>query len=550
MRNVKPAMDRWWAADLGVVLCVALATGLCSLVIPGNAMAATIVVNSLADTVVSGDGVCTLREAVLNAERDNRSGSTDCAAGNGADTITFSLSGTIRLEAGLGSLGIDSAGGLTIDGGGRITIACPDGCFPVLSAGAAGVLTLDNLTILGLGEGITNNGIMTLSHCTVSGFDSGPFTAGIYNLGTMTISDSTISNNNVTNEGGGPVGSGIFNADTLTISTSTVSGNSFGGTHHGGEVSGGAIYNRSNGILTISNSTVSGNTGGFFGEGFASGIYNEGTLTIHSSTVSDNVGPQGLTGIFTSGTVQLHSSLIADGCVGPITSLGYNLDQTSSCGLTGPGDKSNINPRLDPAGLKDNGGPTKTIALCTGSGTPAGCTGKSPAIDTIPTANCTGAGGQPVGLDQRNYFRPADGDRNGTALCDMGAVEATASPLLTLNSLVTFTPLPATFRTSRDTTGCPAGFVGKFQFTADLMNKPGSPPLSHLVSQVVTLTKGNLVLNADGGLGGDGATVTFGPNGQYTDGVLSAKEHVTLPFTLCLKTFNHFTFFVDVLGTR
>jgi hypothetical protein len=171
-------------------------------------------------------------------------------------------------------------------------------------------------------------------------------------------------------------------------------------------------------------------------------------------------------------------------------------------------------------------------------------------IDAVPLAHCTGAGGQPLGLDQRTFFRPADGDRNGTSLCDMGAFEAGSKPLQTVNSLVTFTPLPATYHTSRETTGCPAGYVGKFHFTADLTNQPGSPPLSHLVAEVASLTKGNVVLNADGGLGGDGATVTIGPNGQYADGVLIAKEHVALPLTLCLKTFNQFTFFVDVLGTH
>ena len=40
------------------------------------------------------------------------------------------------------------------------------------------------------------------------------------------------------------------------------------------------------------------------------------------------------------------------------------------------------------------------------------------------------------------------------------------------------------------------------------------------------------------------------PVGGATDGVLAAKEHVGLPVTLCLKTFNQFTFFVDVLGRR
>jgi CSLREA domain-containing protein len=506
------------------------------------------VVNSLADTVVSRDGVCTLREAILNAERDNHAGSTDCAAGSGADTITFSLSGTISLKAEeLGSLDIASAGGLTIDGGGKITVTCSNYCDPLLSVGSAGVLTLDNLTLGGdltFGSAITNNGIMTISHCTVSGF----YGSGIFNNTTMTISDSTISNNRNPTEGR-PPGSGIHNIGTLTISTSTVSGNQHDVYWHG-DSSGGAIYNGREGTLTISTSTFSGNMMRFGNyEGLFSGIYNEGALTIHSSTVSDNVGPQGL-GISNSGTLKLHSSLISDGCSGPITSLGYNLDKTSSCGLAGPGDKSNIDPQLDPAGLKDNGGPTKTIALCTGAGSPTGCTGKSPVIDAVPLAHCTGAGGEPLGLDQREYFRPADGDHNGTAFCDMGAFEAGSKPLQTANSLVTFTPLPATYQTSRDTTGCPAGYVGKFHFTADLTTKPGSPPLSHLVAEVASLTKGNVVLNADGGLGGDGATVTIGSNGQYADGLLMTKEHVALPVTLCLKTFNQFTFFVDVLGTH
>ncbi|MDK2744166.1 MAG: CSLREA domain-containing protein [Nitrospira sp. BO4] len=532
-QDTKSAVKPWWT-DPGVILCVALATGFCSLAWPERSWAATIVVNSLEDTVVSGDGVCTLREAILNAEQDSHSGSTDCAAGHGADTITFTVSGTISLDS---SLSITNVGGLTIDGGGGITTSGGR-----IGVGPAGVLTLTHLTVAD-GSGIGNSGALTLSHSTVSGHFTESGDGAISNSGTTTISNSTIRDNRNIFCGFGVCGSGIANRGTMTISTSTVSGNVIDG-HPRTEAAGGAIYNAPGGTLTLSNSTVSGNGCGRFCA-FVSGICNEGALTLSHSTVSDNG-----TGIFNSETLRLHSSLIADGCSGPVTSLGYNLDQAGSCGLTGPGDKSNIDPRLDPAGLKDNGGPTKTLALCTGSGTPAGCTGKSPAIDAIPTANCTGAGGNPLGTDQRGFFRPADGDRNGTALCDIGAVEANSAQLQTLNSLVTFTPLPATYQTSRDTTGCPAGSVGKFRFTADLANKPGSPPLSHVVAEVATLTKGNLVLNADGGLGGDGATVTFSPSGQYTDGVLTAKEHVGLPVTLCLKTFDQFTFFVDVLGTR
>src|SRR5690349_5862662 len=62
-------------------------------VIP-NAPASAIIVNTLADGVPANDSQCTLREALLNANADNQSGSTDCLAGSGADTITFSVNGT------------------------------------------------------------------------------------------------------------------------------------------------------------------------------------------------------------------------------------------------------------------------------------------------------------------------------------------------------------------------------------------------------------------------------------------------------------------------
>src|SRR5438270_411425 len=48
-----------------------------------NSPAATITVNSLADGAPANNGQCTLREALLNANANNQSGSTDCAAGSG-----------------------------------------------------------------------------------------------------------------------------------------------------------------------------------------------------------------------------------------------------------------------------------------------------------------------------------------------------------------------------------------------------------------------------------------------------------------------------------
>jgi CSLREA domain-containing protein len=61
-----------------------------------EASAAEITVNSFDDTIATGDG-CTLREAIINANNDNQSGSTDCAAGAGADSINITIAGTINL---------------------------------------------------------------------------------------------------------------------------------------------------------------------------------------------------------------------------------------------------------------------------------------------------------------------------------------------------------------------------------------------------------------------------------------------------------------------
>jgi len=78
------------------------------------AYAAGLIVNSLDDTIAD-DGACTLREAITNADNDDQSGSTDCAPGSGADTITFSVSGTISLGSTLPEITSE----MTIDGRGN-----------------------------------------------------------------------------------------------------------------------------------------------------------------------------------------------------------------------------------------------------------------------------------------------------------------------------------------------------------------------------------------------------------------------------------------------
>src|SRR4029453_8036693 len=68
-----------------------------------SVQAAGITVNNDAD-IIADDGLCTLREAIDNANSDSQPFSTsgECAAGSGTDTITFDV-GLSGLTISLGS---------------------------------------------------------------------------------------------------------------------------------------------------------------------------------------------------------------------------------------------------------------------------------------------------------------------------------------------------------------------------------------------------------------------------------------------------------------
>jgi hypothetical protein len=112
-------------------------------------------------------------------------------------------------------------------------------------------------------------------------------------------------------------------------------------------------------------------------------------------------------------------------------------------------------------------------------------------------------------------------------------------------ALITF---HSTFKTTEETAGCPAGFLGQFSFTARLANERDSPPLSDLRVRIATLGRGNLLQNADGRAGGEGSTLTVPQEGAFSDGILSSAESVDVPFVICLRKKAPFRFLVDILG--
>ena len=152
----------------------------------------------------------------------------------------------------------------------------------------------------------------------------------------------------------------------------------------------GAILNDGGSHLTIVNSTITGNTGSF-GQPTVGGI-------------QDVHGGFGLT--FLSNTI-LHGNgpgFIADDCDRATSVGGGNMiGDSARCNFDArPSDQLDIDPGLSP--LADNGGFTWTHL--------PGAT----AIDHADAAACPAS-------DQRGLPRPVDGDGDGTASCDAGAVE-------------------------------------------------------------------------------------------------------------------------------
>jgi hypothetical protein len=262
---------------------------------------------------------------------------------------------------------------------------------------------------------------------------------GIYNcFGTLTVIDSIITGNRITNGNGSfGYGAGIYNcpSSTLTLINTTISDNSAligGAICNGGMLTiinstfsrnvarqhrGGAIANY--GTLTITNSTFNGNSSG--SSGIAGGILNgglfqsSGTLTINNSTLSGNTAGEGRGGgIFNvkGSTVVLQNSIVANNaggnCHGTITSGGYNLSSDDSCQFDHAGDMNGTDPDLGP--LQNNGGPTQTMALLPGS----------LATDSGNPSGCKDGKGDLLRTDQRGKPRPNEEDAGG---CDRGAYE-------------------------------------------------------------------------------------------------------------------------------
>lgn len=338
---------------MGLLIGLGLLTG--GLVTPAHAA------TNLTVTDCSNDSQ--LRADISTANSDNAN-----------DTITFSCSGDIKLTSAFiisGSMTLDGSGqSVTLDGGGNVQVL-------VVNSGVS--FTLNTLTVANgssssSGGGLNNReGIVNINNSTFAN-NSASSGGGLDNFqGIVNISNSTFANNSASSIGGGIDTAGDGNA-TLNISNSTFANNS------SADLGGAIGIEVGVGSTSISNSTIVNNSAMRASTG---GI----DVTVGEYTISNSIVANNTDGNCNSGG----------------TDLGYNLSSDSSCGFTGTGDLQNTDPKLDPNGLQNNGGPTQTIALQQ----------DSPAIDQIPAASCPAT-------DQRGMTRPDDGE----TACDMGAYES------------------------------------------------------------------------------------------------------------------------------
>lgn len=104
---------------------------------------------------------------------------------------------------------------------------------------------------------------------------------------------------------------------------------------------------------------------------------------------------------------------------------------------------------------------------------------------------------------------------------------------------------------SLDTSQCPAGFYGGIYSLMGVLTNKGQP-MTEATVQVISLTKGNVLQNADSKPSGAGALLS-------THQSLNTNESMEIPLRICLKntllppqfsSHNRFSFLVNVLGIQ
>jgi hypothetical protein len=246
------------------------------------------------------------------------------------------------------------------------------------------------------GGGIAAAGALTLVRTAVVGNKAGAVGAE-GNGGGIEVSGALVVRNSLIAHNFGYSGGGADTSSSVELVNSTVADNQAGSSMVNDNGVSGAIETIA-GPATVMNSTIAFNI--CFNGSTCGGAFYNGDFTFSNSILAENFGYQD--NGHPAGSPGNPGS--QNNCDGPVASrymsAGHNIGGTVDCGLTKPTDRQKVNPSLGK--LRNNGGPTNTLAL--GSG--------SLVLDRIPAAKCPK-------VDQRGMRRP---DHHETR-CDVGAFE-------------------------------------------------------------------------------------------------------------------------------
>lgn len=376
----------------------------------GAALAGTTIQVTTTADELNNDGDCSLREAIQAA---NSNLPVDaCPAGTSASADEIRLpQGTFQLSIAGADEDANQSGDLDITesvdlvgAGADATILDANSIDRVLQVSGPITVNFLRLSITGgvapsgasesRGGGLLVQGSsVVLSQVVVHNNQASTSGGGIDNFGgRVTLSYSILRQNQALR------GGGIFNGNSLVIENSLVINNT-------ASLNGGGVDNF--GAGTLENATFTGNSAGNdpdTGDSLGSAVFSDGNISMVNVTLSGNNGAA----FNNAGEGRLANVIMAANgpanCIGPIISEGSNLEDKDTCGFDPVTDLVNSDPLLDE--LAQNGGFTQTFALLAGS----------PAIDRGNPDRCPAT-------DQRGAFRPADGDLNGSAVCDIGAFE-------------------------------------------------------------------------------------------------------------------------------
>ena len=253
------------------------------------------------------------------------------------------------------------------------------------------------------GGGVYSAGVLAATEATLSS-NRADIGGGIYAVGESTITRSSIFANSARIGGGGQ------NFGHFTISNSTISGNVASAGGGGLDILGTAAPGGGlSGITLITRTTIAGNVGS------PGGIANAGSIVQTDQTIlAGNRRPDNTVSECTSTPGALATGLfnpidtivgVDPGCA--LYQVALVSPQNAAFGLRTIASNAVFTSLIGP--LADNGGPTLTHALLPGS----------LAIDAVVDRGLAGA----CAVDQRGLARPIDGDGDGRAGCDVGAVE-------------------------------------------------------------------------------------------------------------------------------